>query len=339
MKKIIVLCSVLFFISGCNKKNVEIDYSNEEQVDFVCTIDYNSIFDCDNVMLTYDEYNNIKSVVSKNGTSEYYNYTYNSKNLVSSITKENGEQLFITYDEKNNVNNITYVMDPSVDEDKKTIITYKFSYNNSNKLNQIIKAYNNTNNSDIITYEYYTDNKVEFVKEIKTINNKKITRVFKSNEIIFLKNAFTLVNFFPDEYYKNLSYYPYYNYLDINYGKITDTPIFVPIIDKIENTNFNGENLKTIKYYLDSKNRFITDSENNIIHGFDETKTGKLIRTTIYIENYDDLSFETHYKYKTEYIIKDNKIVKFIKYQRQEILEDEYNNLKEKFLKDIETKK
>lgn len=335
MKKIFLLCSILILVSGCYKKNIKYDKLNDEQIDFTCVIEPNNIFNCDNEILTYDENNNIKSIISKNSISEYYNYTYNNNNLVSSIERKNGEQILISYNKKNNVSRIKYIMDPSIEEKKRTIIIYDFSYDKDNKLKEIIKSYNNISKSDVITYEYYKNSNEEYVKEIKTINQKKITRIFKINNIKIVDNAFTLANFFPNEYYNNLSYYPYYNFLSINYGKITDVPIFIPSINTIETTSFSGKKINVTNYYFDSYNRFITDSENSIIHNFDDTNDDKIIRNTIYMESFDDLSFITYYKYKTEYITKNDQIVKFIKYKKEEILESEYNSLKNEYLKDI----
>lgn len=351
MKKVFFLVSILIVLSGCGEKNIKLINYDKEKIDFICKINENNILHCDNEISNYNEFGNLISITSKNNPSDSYNYLYNDAGFITSMEQKDGTQIFITYkdndndNDNDNIDSIQYIMNPSGEGIQKTVITYKFLYNDDNKIKQIFKYYNYNDINDIdiydtITYEYYNEKNIDYVKEIKIIGEKKITRIFKLKNIGVNEEIFNFKILFNNIYYRNLGYYPTYNFSSVNYGYATDVPLFISNINSIEITNFGGDIIEKINYYSDSNGRFITDSKNSIINNFVENDQNNLIRYTIYNITLDipPLSSTIYYKYKTEYIYENNKIVKFIKYKENEISKTEYDKLKNEYLKVIKTK-
>ncbi len=340
MKKVFFLISILIILSGCGEKNIKSKNVDNEIIEFICKINENNILHCDNEFSNYNELGNLISITSKSNPSDSYNYLYNDAGFITSIEQKDNTQIFITYKDNDIIDSIQYIMNPSGDGIQKTVITYKFFYNDDNKIKQVFKYYNYTDIYDTITYEYYNEKNIDYVKEIKNIGEKKITRIFKLKNIGINEEIFNFKILFNNIYYKNLGYYPTYNFMSVNYGYATDVPLFASSIDSMEITNFEGDIIEKINYYYDSNSRFITDSKNSIINNFVENDQNNLIRYTIYNITLDipPLSSTVYYKYKTEYIYENNKIVKFIKYKENEISKTEYDKLKNEYLKVIKTK-
>jgi len=325
VKKIFIVALLIFLISGC-KNNLNENLLEEE---FYCDVGENYILDCDNFTKIYNEHNNLTSLISKSGISENYHYEYFPNGKVSFIKKEGMEEIYINYDKNDNITKIDYIIDPYIPEKNRTILTYKFYYEDKDILNKVEKTFNNTNSIDIINYEYIDD----LIIETKVIGNKKYKRKFQKNENLSSINIFENINYLPNIYIENLKFIPYYSGLDIYYD-YKQSPIFVTSLESFEIINLYNNNVDIKNYYYDSYNRFITDSDFKIIHNFEKVNKESEIRYTIY-EKELSASYYQYYLYETKYVYNDERLINFTKYKEKEITKQEYEKLKNEYLKVI----
>lgn len=176
---------------------------------------------------------------------------------------------------------------------------------------------------------------MNIIKQMVQIMEKKLEMLMVLPMHVHLKQNilnFELVHFFPQIYISYLKYIPYSNFNQIY--PYNDSPIYISSIEEYS-ANILDTKSNIINYYFDEKGQYITDSQNNIIHMFEDILGNESIRYTIYFntETNNGYSRIHYYQYKIHYFYEEDEIVKFEKYNEIEIKEEEYQVLKEKYLK------
>jgi len=323
------ICALVLLLSctACSKKESETNIPKEKNpldtLQMTCTREKDDFFHCDNDDSIY-AFNEQGDFLGSD--RENYQYVYNEDGLVSSIIKDNKLIFEITYGENKLPVSIQNNFNP------KEIIYYSITYNENNLPLSISKFYGDEELDDKIFYEYYQIDGIDYGKEIRNAYGSTYARTFKVEHIKNRNNIFELVHFFPQMYISYLKYNPYSNFNQIY--PYNDSPIYISAIEEYS-ANVLDMKSNIIDYYFDEKGQYITDSQNNIIHMFEDISENESIRYTIYFDTETNNGYSRihYYQYKIHYFYEEDEIVKFEKYNEIEIKEEEYQVLKEKYLK------
>lgn len=312
MKKLtICLLLSILFLCGCEKSA-----SKSEVLEFpelTCLIDSNNNFHCDNEDSVYDNNGNLIVIASKrNNNFAHYYYIYNNEMIISMLY-DNCKILFSYYD-NGALKSIQY-------KNGTDTITYELFYNQDNKIEYILKSYSYSEFQDKITYEYYIEDGSNYVKEKTNKSGIVIERIFKEENMPTPRSVFEVLNFFPETYYQNLIYEPFYNLVNVNHSSMYEyAPIYVSKTETLKVTTFNGA-MTTINYYYDKFGHYITDSNQNSVRNYKQ-EGNKLICETI--EKVENDTVRNYYQYKIIYEYENGKLIKFNKYPKKEITYNEY---------------
>lgn len=330
MKKLTIylLLNMLLFC-GCGKFSTKLE--SLEKSELTCLIDSNHYFHCDNETSVYDSNGNLIVIASKyNNNMFHYYYTYDGDGLITSMLYDDWQILF-SYCENKMLKSIQY-------KNGTDIITYELFYNQNEKIEYILKSYSYSEFQDKITYAYYKEDGVDYVNETTNKSGIIIERIFKEENMLSPTSIFELLNFFPEPYYQNLIYEPFYNLINVNHNSMYEyAPIYVSKTEMLRVTTFNGT-MTTTNYYYDKFGRYITDSSYNIIRNYEQRENKLICEIIEKVENGVNGIYSDYYQYKIVYEYENGKLAKFQKYSKKEITYDEYKKLSDSYLMHVANK-